>query len=83
MNAVTVDAALDVVESGQRVYLHGGAATPTPLLYALAERARSLTGVETVSLHLDGPAPHVAPELAGHLRHNALFIGANVRVAVA
>ncbi|HRC61914.1 MAG TPA: 4-hydroxybutyrate CoA-transferase, partial [Dehalococcoidia bacterium] len=71
--------ALEAVQSGQRVYLHGGAATPTPLLFALADRARRLSGVETVSLHLDGPAPHVAPELAGHLRHNALFIGANVR----
>ncbi|MFA7250224.1 MAG: acetyl-CoA hydrolase/transferase C-terminal domain-containing protein [Dehalococcoidia bacterium] len=65
-----------------RVYVHGGAATPTPLLDGLVARARSLRGIETVSLHLEGPAPHVAPELAGHIRHNALFIGANVREAV-
>jgi 4-hydroxybutyrate CoA-transferase len=38
--------------------------------------------VETISLHTEGPAPHVAPEMAGHIRHNALFIGANVREAV-
>lgn len=82
MRSVSASEALEAVQSGQRVYLHGGAATPTPLLFALADRARRLRGVETVSLHLDGPAPHVAPELAGHLRHNALFIGANVRAAV-
>ena len=35
-----------------------------------------------MSLHLEGPAPHVAPELEGHLRHNALFISRNVREAV-
>ncbi len=29
-----------------------------------------------------GPAPHVAPELKGVFRHNALFIGPNVRQAV-
>jgi len=83
MIVTTPGEALRTVSDGQRVYIHGGAATPTPLIEALAERARSLTGVETVSLHLEGPAPHVAPELEGHLRHNALFIGTNVRQAVA
>ena len=82
MKIGTVEEALSVVSDGMRVYLHGGAATPTPLLTALAERARSLIGVETVALHLEGPAPHVDPALDGHLRHNALFIGANVREAV-
>jgi 4-hydroxybutyrate CoA-transferase len=33
-------------------------------------------------MHTDGPAPHVAPGLAGHLRHRALFVGSNVREAV-
>lgn len=82
MPAVSADDALHHVRDGMRVYLHGGAATPTPLIEALARRAASLTGVETVSLHLEGPAPHVDPSLEGHLRHNALFIGANVREAV-
>ena len=29
-----------------------------------------------------GSAPYVAPEMAGHFRHNAIFIGANVRDAI-
>src|SRR3974377_716885 len=29
-----------------------------------------------------GGAPYVAPEMAGHFRHNAVFIGANVREAI-
>jgi 4-hydroxybutyrate CoA-transferase len=29
-----------------------------------------------------GKAPYVAPEMAGHFRHNAVFIGGNVRDAV-
>ncbi|MDA0271293.1 MAG: hypothetical protein O2798_00015 [Chloroflexi bacterium] len=53
---------------GARVYIQGGAATPTPLVQALADRARALSGVTTVSLHLEGPAPHVDPALEGHLR---------------
>lgn len=79
---VSADEALMAVHDSQRVYIHGGAATPTPLIAALVRRAGDLRGVQTVSLHLEGPAPHVAPELDGRIRHNALFIGANVRKAV-
>ncbi len=82
MPATTLARAFAPLRDGARVYIHGGCATPTPLLEGLAERARMLRGVETVSLHLEGPAPHVAPELEGHIRHNALFISANVRQAV-
>ena len=82
MRLTTPHEALAPLRDGMRVYLHGGAATPTPLIEALAGRARDLTGIETVSLHLEGPAPHVEPALEGHLRHNALFIGGNVREAV-
>ena len=78
----TMEQAFAPVTSGARVYVQGGAATPTALLEGLVRRAASLTDVTTVSLHLEGPAPHVAPEMAGHIRHSALFIGANVRQAV-
>jgi 4-hydroxybutyrate CoA-transferase len=70
------------IGDGARVYLHGGCAVPETLLAALCEWALDHERIETVSLHLEGEAPHVAPELEGHLRHNALFIGANVRDAV-
>jgi acyl-CoA hydrolase len=62
--------------------LQGAAATPQELLAALVERARQLENVEVVHMHANGPAPHVAPEMEGHIRHRALFIGANVRQAV-
>lgn len=74
--------ALSVVQSGHRVYLHEVAMTPHRLVDALCARATALEGVETVSLHTEGPAPYVAPELSGHIRHNALFAGANVREAI-
>lgn len=76
------DDAMRLVKSGHRVYIHEAAMAPQSLLEALARRALDLTGVETVSLHTEGSAPHVAPQLAGHLRHNALFVGRNVRAAV-
>jgi 4-hydroxybutyrate CoA-transferase len=79
---VSATEAVRLVESGNRVYLHEVAMTPHELLEALVRRADDLRDVETVSLHTEGAAPHVAPGLAGHIRHNALFLGANVREAV-
>ena len=82
MRIVDAQEAVASVADGHNVFVHGAAATPSVLLAALAERARDLTGVTTVGLHLEGPAPHLAPDLAGHLRHRALFIGPNAREAV-
>ena len=79
---VDAEEALRPVQSGDRVYLHEAAMAPLELMDALCDRAMELTGVETVSIHTDGPAPHVDPRLQGHLRHNALFVGSNVRAAV-
>lgn len=82
MRYVDADRALQEVRSGDRVYLHGGAATPLALVDALVRRAPDLSGVEVTHLHTEAPAPYVTPAMQGHIRHNALFIGPNVRPAV-
>jgi 4-hydroxybutyrate CoA-transferase len=82
MRIVTPAEAVAGIGSGQRVFVHGGAATPTSLLEALAARANELRNVEVVHFHIEGPAPHLEPGMDGHLRHRALFIGANAREAV-
>jgi acetyl-CoA hydrolase len=82
MKICTPESAVECIESHQRVYVHEASMVPHTLLDALVGRARDLQGVEVVHLHIDGDAPHVAPDLAGHLRHNALFVGANTRDAV-
>ena len=74
--------AVQSIKSGQQVYLHGAAATPSILLDALVARAAQLRNVGIIGLHLEGPGPHMAPEMAGHFRHRALFIGPNARRAV-
>ncbi len=79
---MSADEAVHLIKSGDRVYLHEAAMVPHELLDALVKRKDELRDVETISLHTEGPAPHVAPDLAGHIRHNALFVGANVREAV-
>jgi acyl-CoA hydrolase len=82
MRIVTPAEAVAGVRSGDQLYLHCAAATPSVLLDALVARAPELSDVSVVHLHVEGPGPHLAPEMAGHFRHRALFIGPNARVAV-
>ena len=65
-----------------RVYIQPGCAEPETLVEALMQRAPDLFNVEIVHMMTMGSAPYVAPEMAGHFRHNALFIGGNVREAI-
>jgi len=74
--------ALRCVDSGMRVYIHPGCAEPETLVEALMGRAPFVHDVEIVHLLTLGTAPYVAPEMEGHFRHNAMFIGGNVRDAV-
>lgn len=76
---VTAAEAVQVVKSGDRVYVQAAAATPTVLTKALAERASELRDVEICHLHTEGEAPYANPELATSFHVNSFFIGANVR----
>ena len=78
----TADEALRCVRSGTRVYIQPGCAEPEALVEALMHRAPELYNVEIVHMMTMGCAPYVAPEMAGHFRHNAMFIGGNVRAAI-
>jgi 4-hydroxybutyrate CoA-transferase len=78
----TPDEALRCVQSGMRVYIHPGCAEPETLVEALIRRAPFVTDVEIVHMMTMGRADYVAPEMAGHFRHNAVFIGGNVREAI-
>jgi acyl-CoA hydrolase len=70
------------VQSGMTVFLHGAAATPLPLVEALAART-DLEGVRLVHLHTEGPAPYAAPGREAAFRAVSLFNGAPLRAAVA
>jgi 4-hydroxybutyrate CoA-transferase len=82
MRIVTATEAVAGIRSGDQIYVQGGAATPPVLLDALVARAPELNDVRVVHLHCEGPGPHLAPEMDGHFRHRALFIGPNARLAV-
>lgn len=75
--------ALGLIESGMRVFVHTGVAAPRLLVEALADRAEALDHLEVTHLHTEGPAPYVRPSLRGRVHVRALFVGANMRAAVA
>jgi 4-hydroxybutyrate CoA-transferase len=83
MRFVTAEEAVAVVKSKDRVFVHSVAAAPQRLIKAMTGRAAELRGVEVVHLHTEGEAPYAKPEYAKSFHTNALFIGANVRDAVA
>jgi 4-hydroxybutyrate CoA-transferase len=78
----TADDALRCVTSGMRVYIQPGCGEPEVLVRALLRRAPFLRNVEIVHLLTLGCADYVSADMAGHFRHNAFFIGGNVRDAV-
>ena len=82
MQIVSPAQAVAGIRSGDQVYVHCAAAAPSVLLDALVARAAELEAVGVVHLHIEGPGPHLAPDMAPHFRHRALFIGPNARAAV-
>jgi 4-hydroxybutyrate CoA-transferase len=83
MRFVAADEAVAAIRSGDRVFIQGVAAAPQQLVKAMTARAPQLRDVEIVHLHTEGVAPYARPEYADSFRTNALFIGANIREAVA
>ncbi|TAK55494.1 MAG: acetyl-CoA hydrolase/transferase family protein [Bacteroidetes bacterium] len=78
----TASEAVKVIQSGQRVYVHPGCAMPETLVEAMCDRYMELEDVEVIHLLTVGKSGYSNPEMDGHFRHNALFIGKNVREAV-
>ncbi|MEO1227586.1 MAG: GNAT family N-acetyltransferase [Myxococcota bacterium] len=74
--------ALARVRSGSRVLVGSGCAEPERLVAALVDRAPELSDVEVVHLLTFGRSDYVDPGFERSFRHNAFFIGGNVREAV-
>lgn len=78
----TAEDAVSFIKSGDRVYYGGNAAIPQTLVRALATRKAELEDVQLSHVLLLGDDPLSAPEMAGHFRHNSLFVGPADRKAV-
>jgi acyl-CoA hydrolase len=82
VNYVSPQQALAHIQSGNRVYIHGSAHTPTYMLHHLAAEAPRLRDVEVVSISVYGDIEICKPEYHGHFRVNSLFVSGAVRQAV-
>jgi len=76
--AVSAEEAVGHVKSGMRVFIHGAAATPTPLILALCERSE-LENVTLYHLHVSGDIPFADPAHQGRFFSVSLFTGAALR----
>jgi 4-hydroxybutyrate CoA-transferase len=80
---MTAAQALEAVRSGDRVWIQSGCGTPSVLVDELVARAPHLRDVEIIHMMTLGNARYTRPEYEGHFRHRGLFLGPNVRDAVA
>ena len=76
--AVSADDAVKLIRSGMKVFVHGAAATPTPLLRAMVSR-KDLEDVRLYHLHTSGETPFVEPEAQGRFLSISLFTGPALR----
>jgi len=79
---MTPGEAIRLLRPGRRIFIGSGAAQPVSLVDAMVRFGRQLADNEVVHLLTLGPAPYTAPDCADRFRHNAFFIGPNVRTAV-
>jgi acyl-CoA hydrolase len=83
LKLATPEYAVDLVRSGNRIWVQQGCGTPVTLLEALTARGAELRDVEICHMLTCGTPSYLKPEFKGHFRHNGLFLGGNVREAVA
>ena len=79
---VTVEEAVKVVKSNDRIFISGNAAMPLLLMNALAQRASELKDVEVNHILLMGDDPLSKSGMAGHFRHNSFFVGQGDRESI-
>jgi 4-hydroxybutyrate CoA-transferase len=80
--AVSAEQAVSHIKSGDRVFVHGASATPTPLIEALCKRT-DLENVTVYHLHTTGPTPWASPEMKGRILSVSLFTGGAMREPIA
>lgn len=79
MKYVTPKEAVKLVKNGDRVFVHGSAATPISLINSLFARAGEIENVEIVSISTFGNIDWDKPEVKKSFRLNSLFVSANIR----
>lgn len=82
-HTTTAEEAVGQIPSGCRVVVGHACGEPSFLLHAMVQNADGYRDVEIVHMVAMGKAEYCAPEYAQNFRHNALFLGASTRAAIA
>ncbi len=82
LKIITAEDAVEIVESGQRVFFQGAAMTPNTLINALCNRYNELNDVEIIQIHTEGDALYTQEPYNKSFNVNSCFVGGNVRKAV-
>jgi acyl-CoA hydrolase len=75
----TAEEALNIIQSGNRVFVQGSSQTPTCLLKALTKHAHRLRDVELVFVTVFGDIHVDKPEYADSFKINSLFVSGAIR----
>ncbi len=81
-NNISGDEAVKIIQSGNRVFIHGSAATPVHILEALQKRYRELRKVELVSISTLGKTTFNDTKYKDSFFINSLFVSENSRSVV-
>lgn len=76
---ISAEDAIQVIKSGDRVFIHGSAATPVILVKAMQERHTHLRDVELVSITTMGDLDFDNPLWRHSFFFNSLFVSASTR----
>jgi acyl-CoA hydrolase/GNAT superfamily N-acetyltransferase len=80
---MTARDALRAIKRGQTVFIGSAASGPQVLVEEMAKWADDFSDLKVVHLLTLIPAPYAEPKFQYQFRHNAFFVGDNVREAVA
>jgi acyl-CoA hydrolase len=81
---VSMKDAFKSIKTGDNIFVHGIAATPTPLLEGLCDYAaeNDISKLTLHHLHLEGPTKWLDEKFNKKIRSNSLFTGSNLRKGV-
>jgi acyl-CoA hydrolase/RimJ/RimL family protein N-acetyltransferase len=79
----TAERAVSTLRRGDKVFIGSGAAEPQVLVQSLIDTAGRLADTRIMHIMTLGVAPYTEEKFTDQFRHNAFFIGANTRMAVA
>eukprot|EP00741_Cyanophora_paradoxa_P003301 tig00000692_g3208.t1 len=75
----TAAEAAEIVKSGDRIFVHGSAATPNDLIWGVYAHKERLRDVEFTHIHVNGEVPYGDPDFRKSFDVANLFCGHNIR----